>query len=217
MKQTIFILLLAIAAFTLAACSLRPDNNQQRSGDNVPAGQINAPHILTDGQYTVDPANSKIAWRAAKISGQHTGLVALKSGELTVENGQISNGSFIINMASISSDENLTALVNHLNSADFFDVVNYPEAKLRLDSAQYDASSGTYNLSGELTIKDTSAPVQFTANISGANDSLSAQADINLDRTRWNIKYLSGNFFKDLGDKAIEDIINFQISLQAKR
>ena len=40
-----------------------------------------------------------------------------------------------------------------------------------------------------------------------------ANAKIKLDRTKWDVKYNSGNFFKDLGDKLISDDIEFDISL----
>ena len=40
-----------------------------------------------------------------------------------------------------------------------------------------------------------------------------AKAKIKIDRTKWGIKYNSGNFFKDLGDKVILDEIEFEINL----
>ena len=36
---------------------------------------------------------------------------------------------------------------------------------------------------------------------------------IKIDRTKWNIKYGSGRFFEDLGDKLILDEIEFDIFL----
>jgi hypothetical protein len=43
---------------------------------------------------------------------------------------------------------------------------------------------------------------------------VSAKATFEIDRTEWDIKYGSGKFFKDLGDKVIND--NFQISFDLK-
>ena len=47
--------------------------------------------------------------------------------------------------------------------------------------------------------------------INGAN--FVASAELNIDRTKWDIKYKSGSIFKDLGDKAILDEIKFEIFL----
>jgi hypothetical protein len=40
-----------------------------------------------------------------------------------------------------------------------------------------------------------------------------SKAKIKIDRTKWDIIYNSGNFFKDLGDKLILDEIEFDIHL----
>ena len=40
-----------------------------------------------------------------------------------------------------------------------------------------------------------------------------AKAKIKIDRTQWDIRYGSGSFFEDLGDKMILDEIQFDIFL----
>ncbi|MBW7936182.1 MAG: YceI family protein, partial [Flavobacteriales bacterium] len=37
-----------------------------------------------------------------------------------------------------------------------------------------------------------------------------------IDRTEWDIRFNSGKFFKDLGDKMINDAIEFELTLIAK-
>jgi hypothetical protein len=46
------------------------------------------------------------------------------------------------------------------------------------------------------------------------NNILSAKADFVIDRTKWDIKYGSGSFFKEMGDKAIKDEIIFSLDLK---
>ena len=51
------------------------------------------------------------------------------------------------------------------------------------------------------------------ANVEIKGSNYSATANIKIDRTKWDIIYKSGNFFKDLGDKIILDEIEFDVSL----
>jgi hypothetical protein len=41
-----------------------------------------------------------------------------------------------------------------------------------------------------------------------------ATADLEIDRTVWNVRYGSGKFFKNLGDKVIADKIKLSVKLQ---
>ena len=66
-----------------------------------------------------------------------------------------------------------------------------------------------YNLVGELTIKDITRPIKFQANVDINGLNFSAQSKLKIDRTKWDITYSSGNYIKDLGDKAILDEIEF--------
>jgi hypothetical protein len=47
-------------------------------------------------------------------------------------------------------------------------------------------------------------------------ESVTATADFEIDRTEWDIRYGSGKFFKDIGDKAINDNFNVKLNLVAK-
>ena len=42
------------------------------------------------------------------------------------------------------------------------------------------------------------------------------KADLVFDRTKYNVKYASGNFFKNLGDKLILDEIELSAQLKLK-
>jgi hypothetical protein len=66
-----------------------------------------------------------------------------------------------------------------------------------------------------LTIKDISQLIAFPAKITFKDGQIFAQAEFNIDRTQWDIKYGSGQFFKELADKAIKDEINFKIEISA--
>ena len=64
-----------------------------------------------------------------------------------------------------------------------------------------------YNVVANLTIKNITESIKFETEL--LNNI--ATADLIIDRTKFDIKYSSGSFFKNLGDKMIYD--NFSISV----
>lgn len=210
MKKISLLLILIAGAGLLSACGTKTE-----STENYTPTTIN--QKINDGNYSVMTDSSKLAWRAAKVKVGHTGLVAIKSGEISITDGVITGGSFIIDMPTISSDENIESLVNHLKSADFFDVENYPEARLEITSVNQDDQSGKYLINGNLTIKEITAPVSFLAQINSGDNYLEASGDLVIDRLTWDIKYRSGKFFDDLGDAMIDDEVKFTVSIRAEK
>lgn len=224
MKKFLFLALIGFGLVSLSACSL---SNRVNTKDKQPpapsaaadeaAGQATTSSILTDGSYQVAPETSRLAWQASKVVATHTGLVAIKSGSIQVAGGVLTGASLIIDMPSLTSDENIGSLVKHLNGPDFFDTAVYPEAILVVKSVKAGARSGEYLLSGDLTIKNVTAPIDFTAQVFSVNGRLDIKSELAIDRTKWNIKYGSGRFFKDLGDQMISDEIKLNVAIQATR
>ena len=70
-----------------------------------------------------------------------------------------------------------------------------------------------YEILANLTIKGITHPIAFEADVSINGVNFLAKAKIKIDRTKWGIKYGSGSFFEDLGDKMILDEIGFDIFL----
>jgi len=173
---------------------------------------------LADGAYAVNPAASRVAWHGSKTVGAgHTGTVAIKSGNLSVKNGQLDGGSFVLDMTTIKSDDGLDALVQHLNKDDFFGVAAYPEAQLVITGVNAGASAGACSVKADLTIKGHTNPIEFTATLEGTDTGLAAAADFTIDRSLWDVRFGSGKFFQNLGDNLIKDEIGFKVSLQASR
>ena len=167
--------------------------------------------------YTVDASKSTLNWKAEKLTGFHVGTIGLKSGSFKVVNNKIGSGSFIINMTTIT-DTDLTdaeynkKLTGHLSSPDFFDVAKFPEAVFTI-TKPVDLSKTVTEVHGNLTIKGVSKPLSFKVVVKKDGNSYLFHANsIVVDRTAYNIKYGSGSFFSDLGDKVIYD--EFTIMLQ---
>ncbi len=168
---------------------------------------------VTAQNKKIDAAKSKIAWVGKKVTGQHNGTINFTEGTLVFKGKTIKGGSFTVDMTSINTTD-LEAgkgkenLDGHLKADDFFGVEKYPTAKLefKLISSNGD---GTYNVTASLTIKDVTAPVSFTLTTKGNT----ASASFKVDRTKYGIKYGSGSFFDNLGDKTISDEFDLTVNL----
>ncbi len=163
-------------------------------------------------KLTADVAKTKLEWLGEKVTGKHDGGISLRSGWLSLKDNKIQSGEFVIDMTTITSNENLDKLVGHLKSDDFFGVEKFPTAKLVLtESTGFD--KGTASVKGNLTIKGVTNPVEFKAAYQKKDDGNWYFANIVVDRTKYNVRYGSGSFFDNLGDKTIYDDFNIKVSL----
>jgi len=172
-----------------------------------------------DISYTVDAQQSKLVWNAKKVTGEHSGLAPVKSGSLVLNNGKLKGGSFEINLKDLSvtdlkDPEYNAKLTGHLKNDDFFSVEKFPVAKLDIVSAT-PAGVNKYTVKGKLTIKGITNEISFPAEVIATGKSLTANAKIAIDRTKYNIRYNSKSFFSTIGDKAIDDTFNLDVTLIA--
>ncbi len=161
----------------------------------------------------VDVKESNVEWRGEKVTGFHEGTISLKDGHFILEDGELKGGEFKIDMTSINvtdiEGEGKGKLEGHLKSDDFFGVETYPTSKLVITNAAK-KDDGTYGVVADLTIKKETHPVTF--DLKWNEDSASTK--LTIDRTKFNVRYGSGSFFDNLGDKTIYD--NFDLKVELK-
>ncbi len=148
--------------------------------------------------------NSTLTWKGYKMTGSHYGTVAIQSGHLVFNEGELSGGEFEVDMTTLVSDD-LTGeykgkLEGHLKSDDFFGTDKHPTAKLVFTKVER-SGKNSYSVTGDLTIKGTTSPVTFELSVYGNK----ANATMKVDRTTYDIRYGSASFFDDLQDKVIYD------------
>jgi len=166
-------------------------------------------------KFEIVSAQSNIDWVGKKVTGAHNGTIAVKEGEIILNDGKLTGGKFIIDTASIKildvTDPATNAqFAGHLASDDFFSIEKHPEATLEITSV-----SGNH-VEGNLTIKGITHPVSFDVAITVSNDVLTATGKLVIDRTKYEMKFRSGNFFKDLGDTLIYNDFELNVSVTAK-
>jgi polyisoprenoid-binding protein YceI len=166
-------------------------------------------------KFNVVSAQSNINWVGRKVTGAHNGTIAIKEGTLTLNDGNITDGKFIIDTTSIKildiEDANTNAqMAGHLASDDFFASEKFPEAVFEITHVN------NHHIVGNLSIKNITHPVSFDATVVISNDVLTASGKITIDRTKYEMKFRSGNFFQNLGDTLIYNDFDLTINITAK-
>lgn len=160
----------------------------------------------------VDAAKSNINWVGKKVTGEHSGNITLKEGTLIFKGKKVVGGNFTVDMTTINTTDlegkGKASLDGHLKSDDFFGTEKFPTATLVIKSIGEKAAN-VYSVTADLTIKGKTEPVKFELNVAGTT----ATAALKVNRTKYDIKYGSGSFFSDLGDKTISDDFDLNVKL----
>lgn len=211
------LIILTAAAFMVSGCG--KSDKEVKVSDKQNAGN------KTGKPLAVSVTDSKVNWLGKKVTGQHNGSIKVANGEIMVDNGKVTGGKVEIDMNTIfnedlKDEESNKKLVGHLSSPDFFDVAKFPTSKIEITKVEAlnDATKPNVNstVTGNLTMKDVTKSITFPAEIKIENGVLTVKADFDIDRTDWNIKYGSGKFFDNLGDKVINDKFNLNLTIVAK-
>lgn len=172
-------------------------------------------NVVAQSKLNADTEKTKLLWLGEKVTGDHSGTINLKSGWLNWQDNKIVSGEFLIDMASLKDADGSANLEGHLKSDDFFGVEKFPTAKLVLTgSTAFDKGTGV--VKGTLTIKDSTNPIEFKSTMQKKDDGVWFFANIVVDRTKYNVRYGSGSFFDNLGDKTIYDEFKLKVNLLVK-
>lgn len=173
----------------------------------------------------VNTTESKVNWLAKKVTGQHEGYVKIKAGEITVDQNKLVGGTVIVDMTTLDATdlqgEYHDKLVGHLKSNDFFGTETFNSAILIIKSAtpiaNAKAGENNYTIVADLTIKGITKEVTFPATVIIEKTKVTANAEVIINRTLYDIKYGSASFFEGIGDKAIEDTFKLNVSIVAQK
>ena len=173
-------------------------------------------------QYNISPASSQLKWEGNKVvGGGHQGTLSIKDGYIQFQKQSPIKAEVTVDMTSLKNTDLKDAkwnqkLVGHLHSDDFFSTKKHPEAKILVTDFSKQ-KEGLYNLKGQLTIKGITKPVSFTGKMIGKSGTVTAlSASLEFDRTEFNVRYGSGKFFDNLGDKMIADTVKINVDLKLK-
>lgn len=173
----------------------------------------------TGKTLTIDASTSKINWRGYKPTGQHFGYIPVTTGEVTVQGEDLTGAKFVFDIPGLKIEdmeegsEFYGKLYGHLQSPDFFDAANHPQASFELTSVEPYAAGAiadkeefasentpkkdsevapanpTHWISGNLTMRGTTKNIKFPASVSIVDGAVTATAGFNIDRTAWGLAY----------------------------
>lgn len=169
--------------------------------------------VATAQVKKVNAQASTINWVGKKVTGQHSGTIAIKEGALVFKGNKLKGGNFLVDMSKLivtdlKTGEGKENLEGHLKADDFFGTEKFPTAKLIFKTIA-DKGNGVYAVTADLTIKSSTNPVTFDLTVAGKT----AKTTLVVDRTKYDIKYGSGSFFSNLGDKTINDNFDLTVAL----
>ncbi|EIM76783.1 hypothetical protein A3SI_08731 [Nitritalea halalkaliphila LW7] len=168
----------------------------------------------------LDLGASVVSWTGYKPAGKHWGKIPVTGGELMVDGDAITGGKFVFDITGLviedipEDNENYGKLWGHLQSDDFFDAANHPEAMFEVtkiepftsaadveDKDEFEteytpesasdllADNPTHWISGNLTMRGTTKNIKFPASVRMQDGAVMAKAGFNIDRTQWGLSY----------------------------
>lgn len=189
----------------------------------------------------IDPDKSEVNWEGGKkviLTDTHNGDVKIQSGTVEIDkNNELAGGEITIDMTSLKNKdvENpkfSEKLDGHLKSSDFFDVENHPtaiftikhikknqptKAKKAKRSEVTETDEHSYTVTGDMQIRGKKNKISIPLIVQKQSDTdYKITSKFQIDRTQYNVKYNSGKFFKNLGDKVIKDEFDIALNLRTR-
>lgn len=180
-----------------------------------------APAVATStlaGDYTIDPAHSRIGFSArhamvTTVRGQFGAFEG--TATFDADNPAASSAQVVIQAAGIDTGQ--ADRDNHLRSGDFFDVETYPEIRFVSTSARL-VRDDTWALTGDLTIKDVTKPVTIEFAHTGSatdpfgNQRIGFEGSVSVNRKDWG---LSWNAALETGGVLVSEKVKLEFDVSA--
>ena len=173
--------------------------------------------IPVAGVYTIDPMHTTVEFigrhlMITKVRGRFTKV----SGTITIaDEPEQSHVEVDIDTASI--DTGIADRDTHLRSPDFFDVDKYPALTFRSTKVEA-GKSGTWDVTGDLTVRDVTRPVTLEVDFDGASASpfgderIAFSAATEIDREDWGLTW---NVALETGGVLVGKKVRIELNVQA--
>lgn len=233
MNKNIIYILIAIAIIAIIGYGImksggnkeisNPKSKTVTTEESSPKEDKEGSEMMSLAQTEIDLDESIVNWQAKKTlvtTNDHNGTVNFKSGFVTIEDEMITGGELTIDMPSLITTDLTGALKEkletHLKSDDFFGTATFPTSKFTIKKV--DPLEGSqFMIVGDLTIKGITNEISFSADILSDDKAFTSTADLEIDRSLWDIRFGSGKFFDDLGNNLIDDTIKFSLEVSVPR
>lgn len=213
---------LAVVGIVMSSCT---DN-----GRKVEANEAQAIEVVKS-EATIELTSvghrSHVDWRASHLGGAapRFGKISLKSATVLVNNGEMTNATFVMDMAAFTVDnfgddkKSQAELTGHLQSQDFFEIEKFPTTTFDLARINPTKTDGfNSEITGNLTIKGVTKSITFKANVSVTAEKVSiVSEDFAVDRTDWGLLYNVEGTEDVPADYLIANDIGFTIDVNVSK
>ncbi len=128
---------------------------------------VGVPDGWVTGTWVIDPAHSCVSFAVRHLMSRVRGTFSDVSGQITTTPGVSgSTAAAVVAVSSASTGNQMRDA--HLRSADFFDAERYPRMEFT-STALCPAERGRWVLSGELTIRGVTRPVDLEVEFLGTD------------------------------------------------
>ncbi|MCH2213533.1 MAG: YceI family protein [Flavobacteriales bacterium] len=217
MKKVISLFGAASIALFFASCGTEPSTEEVTKTDEAvseDASQEGGP----SGSFTLSSDESMLGWEGSmvKIGGislyGHNGTINFEKGMMTMKNGKITDGTFVVDMTTITPtddayDEENTSenLVGHLSSPDFFAVDSFPTATFVVTGMEGD------KIMGDMTIRGVTNPETIEGvSLDVMDGKVKAKGSMTIDRQKYNVAFSMGP-----GEKILSDDLGLEFTIIA--
>lgn len=173
--------------FALAGCAADPASNVSKGGASDPKDVS----TNTNGdRLAFSNENSKVEFIGSKVTGKHDGGFKKFNGTIYLVNNKAEESRVEVNIDTTSVFTDADGLTEHLKTADFFDVANFPAASFVSTEIKPGGDKGaTHTITGNLQIKMVKKSITFPATIKVEPNAVTVQSEFSFNRRDFNINY----------------------------
>lgn len=206
--------LLVSVALLLAACPDPAKNKPKAEVAPAPAPAAapvaeRAQPLAGAAAYAFSQADSKLLWTGAKVTAKHEGGFNAFSGLIEVVEGDPARSRVRVDIELGSVWTDSDKLVEHLKSADFFDVAQH--ARATFVSTALEKKEAGWAVTGTLSLHGVEKQLTFPANITLGEGTVTVTADFAINRKDFGIVY------PGRPDNLIADDVAVKLELNAKK
>ncbi|MDP9330666.1 MAG: YceI family protein [Actinomycetota bacterium] len=180
--------------------------------------EVGTVQLPPPGKYELDLAHTSVEFLARHILTKTRGRFTEFSGTIDVaERPEDSSVQVEIQAGSVQTNNEQRDA--HLKSGDFFELETYPLITFR-STAVRPTGANTFELDGELTVKDVTRPVTLTGEYGGTSIGMNgepifgASAKTTIDREDWDMTW---NMVVEAGNFLVGKTVDLEIEVEAHK
>ena len=178
-----------------------------------------APALAAAETYNFDKAHTNVGFQVRHIFTMVSGRFTDYAGAIQVDRAKPESSSVEFTIQATSIDTNEPRRDQHLRSADFFDVANFPTITFKSSSVKPNGKDG-FLVTGDLTMRGVTKPVTLPVTLLGegkdpmGNEKMGLETAVTLNRKDFGLVW---NRALETGGMLVGDEVKVQISIEANK